>query len=67
MGKIDGDMKTFGGMPFEEAQKRLAQLQARWDALSPEEQEVERKKTAPLYARWQAEMDYDDEDNESPN
>jgi|GEM_PF-3564153 hypothetical protein len=48
MGKIDGDMKTFGGMSFEDMQKRFEQIQSKWNALTPEQQEEERKRQLPM-------------------
>ena len=66
MGKIDGDMKTFGGMSFEDMQKRFEQIQSEWNALTPEQQEEERKKTAAYDERILAESGYfdDEEDQE---
>ena len=53
--------------PFAEMQRRYNERQKWWFSLTPEQQEAERKKYALLDARWEAETDYDDEENESPD
>lgn len=53
---------------FEELQKRFAELQERWDALTPEQQEAERVKYAAYDERILSEAGYfDDEPDEDDN
>jgi len=54
-------------LTFEEMQKRFKEIQQRWDALTPDQKEAERKKYAAYDARIMAEDDHDEENDESPD
>ena len=56
MGKNDENMKSEN--PFEEMQKRFAELQKQWNALSPEQQEAEQQKYPAYDERVLAELNW---------
>ena len=50
--------------PFAEMKQKWEEAKQRWNALTPEQQEEERKKTAAYDERILAESGYFDEDDE---
>jgi len=57
-------MNTFGGMSFEEAKKKFAKSQDRWDSLTPEEQKAESKAYAAYDDRVLSEAGYFDDEQD---